>query len=63
MTVEMLKKDAELLLKLAQKYMELLKNEAPKDRIKKVENYINSILASLETHVNENVKRYNKTIS
>ena len=60
MSLELLKQDTELLLRLSKRYTELLKDSIPKDQLRKIEAYIYSLLQSIERNINENVKGYNK---
>lgn len=63
MSLEEIKRDSELLLQISKKYMEMQKDKIPKDQLKKIEAYINSLLVNLEKNINENVKRPNKNLS
>lgn len=56
MSIEDIKKDAELLYEITRKYVESLDKDVSMRKRRKVENYINSLVISLDKNIKENVK-------
>jgi hypothetical protein len=61
MKLEILKKDSELLLKLTKQYQELIRKKGSHSEKKKLQAYIDSLLAGIEKNIKENVKESNQT--
>jgi phosphatidylethanolamine-binding protein (PEBP) family uncharacterized protein len=60
MSIEIVKKDSELLLDITKKYLDLLEDDEDSPKRKKMEKYIHSLLTNIEQNIKENVKRSNE---
>ena len=63
MTLEIIKRESELLFNVSGKYIYLLNKGINKKQKKRFDDYISSLLINLEKNINQNAERYNKTLS